>query len=127
MSNVDQRLSAIEEALHGLRATADAVSAANAMETLDALVRDVALAVGLPPSDICSRRRDKRRAFARHVVMFLAREMTDLTLADIGGRLGGRDHTTVLYGVRKMEARMRADPSVRELVTSLWAGVESRG
>ena len=45
-------------------------------------------------------------AWARHEAMWMAREHTSLSLPAIGARLGGRHHTTILYGIRQHEARI---------------------
>jgi chromosomal replication initiator protein len=51
--------------------------------------------------------------------MFLCREMTPRSLPDIGRRFGGRDHTTVLHAVRKIEGAVTADVTLREDVELL--------
>ena len=55
-----------------------------------------------------ARRRVARFVRARHVVMYLTRELTEMSMPQIGFRLGGRDHTTVLHGVRKISAAIAA-------------------
>jgi chromosomal replication initiator protein len=69
--------------------------------------------------------RGKRRtdtiAFPRQIGMYIARTMTDLSLADIGGKFGGRDHTTVLHACQKIENLMTNDPEVRGVVEELMA------
>lgn len=59
---------------------------------------------GVELADVLSARRTARLARARQVTMFLARQMTPKSLPEIGRILGGRDHTTVLHGARKIEA-----------------------
>ncbi len=71
--------------------------------------------------ELCSRDRSRRVATLRHVAMFLGRKLTGLTLVEIGAHLGGRDHTTVLYGVQRIEERLRSGDQV---VTALVAEVE---
>jgi chromosomal replication initiator protein len=51
---------------------------------------------------ISSRRTDAQAVRARHIAMYLARQLTPLSLPNIGRQFGGRDHTTVLYAVRKV-------------------------
>ena len=60
---------------------------------------------GLKPADLQGRRRLKSIAFPRQVCMYLARKLTDLSLEEIGGHFGGRDHTTVLYACQQIEER----------------------
>jgi chromosomal replication initiator protein len=56
--------------------------------------------------DIMSPRREQRVVWPRQVGMYLAGTITKRSLPDIGRRYGGRDHTTVLYAVRKMKAAL---------------------
>jgi chromosomal replication initiator protein len=51
--------------------------------------------------DIVSHRRSRPICAARHAAYRMARDLTFLSLPQIGQRIGGRDHTTVLHGVRK--------------------------
>jgi hypothetical protein len=60
-------------------------------------------------NDMLSPRRDVRVAYPRHIVMYLAKTLTMKSLPEIGRRLGGRDHTTILHGVRKIERLVRTD------------------
>ncbi len=70
-------------------------------------------------SDMQSKKRTKRVTFPRQLCMFLARELTDLTLADIGAHFGGRDHTTVIYAIERIQERTQKDPEVAHLVEEL--------
>jgi len=53
------------------------------------------------------------------VAMALARRLTGLSLEEIGGRFGGRDHSTVLYAVSRMKDRTERDPSFHTLLNEL--------
>ncbi len=63
----------------------------------------------IPPDSLKSKTRISRVVRARQVAMFLCREMTDLSLVMVGKRFGGRDHSTVLHSVRKIEMLMDED------------------
>jgi chromosomal replication initiation ATPase DnaA len=63
-------------------------------------------------SDIESERRGTRLVKARHLAFWLAREMTSRSFPDIGRQFGGRDHTTVLHGVRKIDGLIETDESI---------------
>jgi chromosomal replication initiator protein len=65
--------------------------------------------------------RDRRPvvANARHVAMFLARELTDHNLTEIGGGVGGRKHATVLHALNRVGAAMRSDPALQRAVDNL--------
>jgi chromosomal replication initiator protein len=59
--------------------------------------------------------------------MFLARELTDHSLPEIGRGIGGRNHTTVLHAVNRVSATMSADESVRKSVDNLRRRLGVRG
>jgi chromosomal replication initiator protein len=71
--------------------------------------------------------RGKRRtdsiAFPRQVAMYLARTMTELSLAEIGGKFGGRDHTTVIHACGKIEGLLATDRELRASVEDLMAAL----
>jgi len=79
----------------------------------------------LKRADLLSPRRTADRTLPRQIAMYLAKKTTLRSLPEIGRRFGGRDHTTVLHAIRKIE-RLRADPKhaalaaqIRELETEL--------
>jgi len=63
-------------------------------------------------SDLQGKRRTKSIVLPRQVCMFLARELTDLSLEEIGGYFGGRDHTTVIHACRLIRSRRQEEPGV---------------
>lgn len=68
--------------------------------------RAVARHFKLTVPDLISVKRNNRYTRARHVGMHLTKVMLNISLPEIGRRFGGRDHTTVLHGLRKVESRM---------------------
>jgi chromosomal replication initiator protein len=68
---------------------------------------------------LLSPNRSKRIALARMVVMYFAREFTNLTLSQIGAELGGRDHSTVSHGASKIARDILDDPYVEQAVTQI--------
>lgn len=60
--------------------------------------------------EFMSVRRTSRFALARHIAWYLASKLTTLSLPKIGVICGGRDHTTVLYGIRRIKRLMESDP-----------------
>ena len=70
----------------------------------------------LSSADLMSKSRSRPLTQARHIAMYLTRECTGLSLLKIGEIFGGRDHTTVLHGIRKVEDEMRArDATFRQV------------
>ena len=68
---------------------------------------------------LLSPNRSKRVALARMVVMYLAREHTNLTLSQIGAELGGRDHSTISHGANKIARDLLEDPYIEQAVTQI--------
>jgi chromosomal replication initiator protein len=70
-------------------------------------------------ADMTSKRRPKNIAFPRQVAMYLARELTKMSLMEIGDAFGGRDHGTVLHAHRLVKDRMTDDDKTRQVVRFL--------
>lgn len=68
-----------------------------------AIAAEVAHRHGVTMADMVSHRKDKRSCLARHVAMWRMRRETPLTTPQIGRILGGRDHTSVLHGVKRID------------------------
>jgi chromosomal replication initiation ATPase DnaA len=66
--------------------------------------------------DIRSQRRTKAVVRARQIAMYLAKTMTEQSLPELGRRFGGRDHTTILHGVRKIEGLIVKDQELAAMV-----------
>jgi chromosomal replication initiator protein len=64
-------------------------------------------------SDVKGPRRTKQLVTPRQIAMFLIRKHTTLSLPEIGKRFGGRDHTTVIHAVRKVDRESANDPAYR--------------
>lgn len=73
------------------------------------IVEQVCIAHQVTRSELLGAQRSKKITAARHEAMYRMKTETTLSLPQIGQRLGGKDHTTVLHGVRRHEARMRGE------------------
>jgi hypothetical protein len=83
------------------------------------LFAEICDAVKLPIKDCVSKRRDSRTARRRMMVMYLLREMTDLTTLAIG-RLVHRDHSTVMHGCKMIAKRPGPAELVKRALNSGW-------
>jgi chromosomal replication initiator protein len=90
----------------------------------DAILKAVADHYNIKVSDLRSERKHKVIALPRQVAMFLMRGMTRCSFPDIGLRFGGRDHTTVMYAVKKIEMRSKEDVSLRSTIETLRKNLE---
>ena len=87
--------------------------------SIDLIQRKVAEHFDIRMADMTSKRRPENIAFPRQVAMYLSRTLTQCSLSVIGEAFGGRDHGTVLHGVRQVKDRMQVDPQVRQVVSYL--------
>ena len=75
--------------------------------------RIVAAEWGVEADALSSKRRTKDLTVPRQVAMYLIKELLDLPLVRIGAVFGGRDHSTVIHSIRKVEASLEFDSSLR--------------
>jgi len=87
--------------------------------TIDQIQRRVCDFFGVKLSDLKAKTRTKAIAFPRQVAMYLARQLTHSSLAEIGRAFGGKDHTTVLHAVDKIQTLLQEDPKLRKTTDSL--------
>src|SRR5262249_26747236 len=80
----------------------------------------------LSTGDLVSKSRSRPLTQARHIAMYLMRECTGLSLVKIGEIFGGRDHTTVLHGIKKVEEEMRERDATFRQVQDLTRIVRGR-
>lgn len=87
--------------------------------TVDQIQKAVAKAYNIKPQDLCSARKFKYIAHPRQIAMYLARKLTNASFPDIGNKFGGKDHTTVLHAVKKIEVQIPEDNSLKNTIESL--------
>jgi chromosomal replication initiator protein len=87
--------------------------------TVDEIIRKVADHYNLRMSDMLSSRRARTVARPRQVAMYLAKTLTSRSLPEIGRKFGGRDHTTVIHAVKKIEELKATDSQIAEDVEIL--------
>jgi chromosomal replication initiator protein len=90
------------------------------------IMEETAQYFSLSTGDLSSKSRSRPLTQARHIAMYLMRECTGLSLVKIGEIFGGRDHTTVLHGIKKVEAEMRARDATFRQVQDLTRTVRGR-
>jgi chromosomal replication initiator protein len=80
--------------------------------TVDEIQKVVAEHYSLKQADLLCEKRTRAIARPRHVAMYLAKQLTTRSYPDIGRRFGGRDHTTVLHAVKRIDALKLDDPAL---------------
>jgi chromosomal replication initiator protein len=87
--------------------------------SVEDIQRRVAEVFTVKPQDLRAKIRTKAVAFPRQVAMYLARQLTSDSYADIGRGFGGKDHTTVLHAVKKIEALLHDDPKFQRTLDAI--------
>jgi chromosomal replication initiator protein len=84
--------------------------------TIDFIQRCVAEEFGVEPQALKTHRRNKNIVIPRQAAMYLSRELTELSLLEIGGAFGGKDHTTVLHSYNKIKEGMASNPQLKNKI-----------
>jgi chromosomal replication initiator protein len=141
-SNIKTNIRDLEGSLARLMAFADLTNSTLSVEFAQEVLRDqikpdlarldvyeiqrlVARHFSVSEESLRGKRRTDTIAFPRQIGMYITRAMTDLSLAEIGGKFGGRDHTTVLHACQKIENLMSSDREIRTVVEDLMAKLSS--
>jgi len=87
--------------------------------TIDRIQKKVSEYFDIKLSDMRAKKRSKAIAYPRQIAMYLARQLTDFSLPEIGDQFGGRDHTTVIHAYDKIENDLKEKEGLRHLVDKL--------
>ncbi len=93
---------------------ADILRASDRKVTIEEIQRKVAEHYNIRLSDMIGPKRLRNIARPRQVAMYLSKQLTPRSLPEIGRRFGGRDHTTIMHGVRKIEELMSTDSQLAD-------------
>ena len=95
------------------------------MPSADTIIEGTAKYYSLTVEEIKGERRTRNTALARQISMYLIRTLTNLSLKDIGGIFGGRDHSTVLTSIRKIEVDMKNSSEFSQIIRDITANINS--
>ncbi|MFH0918323.1 MAG: chromosomal replication initiator protein DnaA [Candidatus Omnitrophota bacterium] len=84
--------------------------------TIDFIQRCIVEEFGISLQDLKTKRRNKQVVFPRQIAMYLSRELTELSLPEIGELFGGKDHTTVLHSYKKIREDIKNNPGLKERI-----------
>ncbi|MBE5946885.1 MAG: chromosomal replication initiator protein DnaA [Lachnospiraceae bacterium] len=87
--------------------------------TPDLIIKTVSEHLGINEDDIRSKKRSQDIATARQIVMYLCREYTVLALKSIGNTVGGKDHATVINGIKRIEEKINKDPAFKSSIDTI--------
>ncbi len=109
-----------------IRAVRDILRAKeNFLPSADTIIQEVARFYEMDSAAILGRSQNKDIATARNVAMYIIREMTQLSLAEIGQRFGGRHHTSVLSSINRVEKMIKEQPEMSEIIRDITSAVNS--
>ena len=89
------------------------------MITVPLIVEVIASHFGFEADELLSQKRNKDIAYSRQIAMYLCRQMTDLSLQQIGKELGNRDHTTVRHGIEKITEDLKNSQFLQDTIDVL--------
>lgn len=92
--------------------------------TIESIKQVAAARFGVPVREMTSRRQAQKATLARMAAMAMAKRLTDRSLVEIGRQFGGRDHTTVINAVRRIEAAAAGDMRLMADLEAIAAEVE---
>lgn len=87
--------------------------------TVERIINEVARTMGVQPEDIRSNKHSAPVSRARQVAAYVVRSITGLPMKAIGQEFGGRDHSTIVYAMQKVEVEMARDASFKNLVRDI--------
>ena len=92
----------------------------------DLIISEISRYFDLSVDQVLSLKRDRNLVHARHIAMYLCRELTDLSLPRIGLRFGGRDHSTVMHAYSKIRSLMAERRSTYNQIQELTARIRTQ-
>jgi chromosomal replication initiator protein len=87
--------------------------------SIEEIIKTVAGILNVKISDIKAHNKNKNLVFARQIAMYLARKLTNCSFPDIGQKIGGRDHSTVIYATNKILNNIKVDSKVKNLIQEI--------
>jgi chromosomal replication initiator protein len=94
--------------------------------SVEAIQREVSSYFEVKLHDLKGPKRHRAVSHPRMIAMYLSRQLTSMSYPEIGSRFGGKDHSTIISAVRKIEKKMAEDPSLRSVVSTLTARLRQR-
>jgi chromosomal replication initiator protein len=93
--------------------------------SIDLVQKVVSNYFNMKVSDLKVRRKYKGYVVPRQIAMYLSRKLTNASLLEIGQKFGGKDHSTVLHSIKKVEEKMAKEPPFREMIENLQSRIKA--
>jgi len=93
--------------------------------SIDLVQKVVSTFFNIKISDLKVKRKSKGYVIPRQISMYLSRKLTNASLLEIGDKFGGKDHSTVLHSIKKVEEKMSQETSFKEMIETLQGRIKS--
>jgi len=93
--------------------------------TIELIQKRVADFFDIKPSDMRSKKRNKAIVYPRQIAMYLSRELTTLSLPEIGNYFGGKDHTTILHACNKIGGELKREKNTKKILNKVISDIKS--
>lgn len=91
-----------------------------------AILEAVARYYDIKPGEFKSKKRSRDISYPRQIAMYLCRDLTGMSLPQIGGEFGGRDHTTVIHAIDKIKEEMEKTPQTKRVIEDIKANITGK-
>lgn len=108
------------------KAISDVVRIGAYIPTPDVIIDETARYFSISPEEIKGQRRNKNIATARHICVYLIRNLTNFSLNEIGTVFEDRNHATILSSIRKVESLLTSDPEMAGMIRDITSNINSR-
>ena len=96
------------------------------LPSADIIIEEVGKFYNIEAGDIKGQARNKDTVLARQIAMYEIRRMTNLSLKEIGREFDGRDHTTVMHSIERIEKLTKQSPEMAEVIKDINANINAR-
>jgi chromosomal replication initiator protein len=93
--------------------------------SIDLIQKVVSTFFNIKVFDLKVKRKNKGYVIPRQIAMFLCRKLTNASLIEIGEKFGGKDHSTVLHSIKKVEEKILKEPPFKEMIENLQSRIKS--
>ena len=94
--------------------------------TIDTIIEETGNYYSLTPEELKSQSRTRDTVLARHISMYLIRKLTNFSLKDVGSVFGGRDHSTVISSIRRIEAKISKSQDFSGIIRDITSNINSK-
>ena len=94
--------------------------------TIERIIDEVAQTYHVSPADIRSNKKNAPISQARQIAIYIVREITQSTMKEIGQEFGGRDHTTIVYTLKKVENLIKTNPHDKGIIEDIIKNIRDK-